>query len=158
MITAGPVGRTVAVAAGVSLVVAVSITNRRHAPDIAATVNGCTLRLDVADTPGRRATGLSGTSALPGDGLLLRWPRPGLHAIWMAGISYPLDLAWLDREGVVQAVPHDVPPCAGTPCRIYAPPGAASSVAVLETAAGRLAACGVRPGQALLLAATGGHR
>ena len=129
----------------------------RQWPGMVVHAGDCQLRVTVADTPQRRATGLSGTATLPADGLLLRWPRPGLHAIWMAGMAYPLDLAWIDREHIVQAVLHDVPPCAGEPCPIYAPPGAANSMAVLEAAAGRLAPCGVRPGQALSFA-TGGTR
>lgn len=114
-------------------------------------VGTCSLTVGIADTPGRRATGLSHTTTLHGDGLLLRWPRRGLHAIWMAGMRYPLDLAWVDGDDVVRAVLSDVPPCLSDPCPIYAPPKAANSVAVLETGAGRLAACEVRTGRAISL-------
>jgi hypothetical protein len=112
-------------------------------------IGSCVLQVEVAETPARRATGLSHATALPADGMLLRWERPALHAIWMRDMRYPLDLAWLDEAHVVRAVLADAPPCAETPCEIYAPPGAAASTAVLETAAGRLAACGVRVGDRL---------
>lgn len=106
----------------------------------------CQLWVEVADTTPRRATGLGHTAALRADGLLLRWPRPGLHAIWMRDMAYPLDLAWLDVEGVVRAALSNVPACPREPCPVYAPAGAAASAAVLEVAAGRLAACGLRVG------------
>ncbi len=114
----------------------------------------CFLLVDVADTPTRRETGLSHTAALRADGLLLRWPRPSLHAIWMRDMAYPLDLAWLDADDVVRAVLSNAPPCTAAACPIYAPPGAASSMAVLEVAAGRLAACGVRVGDSIQLASS----
>lgn len=104
----------------------------------------CVLHVSVADTPARRATGLSDTDAPAGDGLLLRWNRPGLHAIWMQGMRYPLDLAWLDDDGIVRAIVEGAPPCVAEPCEIYAPAGAASSSSVLEVEGGRLAACALR--------------
>ena len=61
-------------------------------------VGACHVRVEVANTPSRRATGLSHTTALPADGLLLRSERPALHAIWMREMHYPLDLAWLDAD------------------------------------------------------------
>lgn len=113
----------------------------------------CVLHVSVADTPARRATGLSDTDTPPGDGLLLRWDRPGLHAIWMQGMRYPLDLAWLDDDGIVRAIVEGAPPCVAEPCEIYAPAGAASSSSVLEVESGRLAACGVRVHERVTLTA-----
>ena len=119
-------------------------------------IGDCTLHVEVADTPARRATGLSHTAALRADGLLLRWPRPALHAIWMRDMRYPLDLAWIDKANVVTATLTDVVPCAADPCPIYAPSGAADSVAVLETTAGRLAACDARVGQTVVVTSLAG--
>ena len=130
----------------------------RRPPDVGAVVRigCCTLHVEVADTPARRATGLSHTAALRADGLLLRWPRPALHAIWMRDMRYPLDLAWIDKANVVTATLTDVVPCAADPCPIYAPSGAADSVAVLETTAGRLAACDARVGQTVVVTSLAG--
>jgi len=119
-------------------------------------IGSCTLHVEVADAPARRATGLSHTAALRADGLLLRWPRPALHAIWMRDMRYPLDLAWIDQAHVVTATLTNVAPCESDPCPIYAPSGAADSVAVLETDAGRLAACDARVGQAVVVTSVAG--
>jgi uncharacterized membrane protein (UPF0127 family) len=119
-------------------------------------IGACTLHVEVADTPARRATGLGHTAALRADGLLLRWPRPALHAIWMRDMRYPLDLAWIDRAHVVTATLTNVAPCASDPCPIHAPSGAADSIAVLETAAGRLAACDARVGQTVAVTSVAG--
>jgi len=114
-------------------------------------IGTCRLQVEIANTPTRRSAGLSDRVTLRDDGLLLQWDRPGLHAIWMRDMRIPLDLAWIDEANVVRAVLADVPPCIGESCPIYAPPGAAASVAVLETSAGRLAACGVRAGDRVVL-------
>lgn len=121
-------------------------------PRTSLRVGACTLSVEIADTPARRATGLSHTTALRADGLLLRWDRPGLHAIWMRDMQYPLDLAWIDQDAVVRALMSDVAPCRSEQCDIYAPPGVAATTAVLETPAGRLGACGVRVGSSVVLA------
>lgn len=108
---------------------------------VTAGVGACVLRVALADTPDRRATGLSNTDRVPDDGLLLRWERPGLHAVWMKDMRYALDLAWIDEAGVIRALVERAQPCAALPCSIYAPPGAASAIAVLETSSGRMASC-----------------
>lgn len=119
-------------------------TRAKQSPSATLVAGTCVLHVFVADTPARRATGLSDTDAPPRDGLLLRWDRPGLHAIWMQGMRYPLDLAWLDDDGIVRAIVEGAPPCAAEPCEIYAPAGAASSSSVLEVESGSLAACDLR--------------
>ena len=49
-----------------------------------------------------------------------------------------------DEDGVIRALVEHAQPCGALPCPIYAPPGAASAIAVLETSSGRMAACAAR--------------
>ena len=91
------------------------------------------IRVELADTPRARSAGLSRREALSDvDGLLLKWETPGRHPIWMADMRFPLDLIWLDADGLVLAILEKVPPCSARPCRLYEPEGASNSIAVLE--------------------------
>jgi hypothetical protein len=91
----------------------------------------------IADTPAARSAGLSNREELRDiDGLLLKWDEPGRHPIWMAGMRFPLDLVWLDRDGRVLDVLSNVPPCGMEPCPLYQPAETGESVAVLELPAG----------------------
>jgi uncharacterized membrane protein (UPF0127 family) len=64
-------------------------------------------RIALADRWWYRLRGLSGRSGLsPGEGLILRPCR----AVHMMGMSFPLDVAFLDRNGGVMASYHALPP------------------------------------------------
>jgi uncharacterized membrane protein (UPF0127 family) len=107
---------------------------------------GRTIRVALADTPQRRAVGLSGRDHVPHDGMLLLWEAPGRHPIWMFRMRFSLDLVWLDRNGRVVSVLPNVPPCAQEPCIVYEPDGAGKSTAVLELPAGAAAKCKIAAG------------
>lgn len=69
------------------------------------------VRVGLADRWWLRLRGLMGRGSLePGEGLILRPCR----AVHMSGMSFPLDVAFLDRAGVVVAVYHALPPGART--------------------------------------------
>lgn len=108
--------------------------------------SGVRVRVEVADTPAARSKGLSGRTSLAADGLLLRWPDPGRHPIWMADMRFPLDLVWLDVDGRVLAVREAVPPCADEPCPLFDPPEATVATAVLELHSGRAQEWGLMTG------------
>jgi uncharacterized membrane protein (UPF0127 family) len=63
-----------------------------------------TLHVALADTPQRRADGLASRDSVVGDGLLLVWLTSGRHPIWIAQMRFPVDVAWLDRDGRVLVV------------------------------------------------------
>ena len=64
-------------------------------------------RIALADRWWHRLRGLIGRSALePGEGLVLR-PCRVVHMAWM---SFPLDVAFLDRRGGVVATYHGLAP------------------------------------------------
>lgn len=94
----------------------------------------------MADRWWRRLRGLLGRSGLgPGEGLVLRPCR----AIHMLGMSFPLDVAFLDPRGNVLAMYHDLRPGARTGWH-----RAASDA--LELPAGTLAASGTVEGDTIL--------
>ncbi|MEB3221668.1 MAG: DUF192 domain-containing protein [Candidatus Sericytochromatia bacterium] len=97
-------------------------------------------RVRVADTWASRLVGLLGTPALaPGDGLLL----VPCNAVHMLGMRYAIDVAYLDGQGLVVSLTHQLRPGrVGWPVR--------GARAVLELSAGRLAEVGVQAGDQLL--------
>lgn len=73
---------------------------------------GCDVR--CARDPLARLLGLAGLRALPpAVGLLL----PGTRSVHTFGMRFALDLVWLDREGRVVRVDHDVHPRRVRSCR-----------------------------------------
>ena len=93
--------------------------------------------LAVADTTATRRRGLLGTSAV--DGALWITRCPSVH---MVGMRYPIDVAVVDRAGVVLHVATLRPWVGFTRFRLRAS-------ATIEAAAGSMAAWGVQPGSVL---------
>jgi uncharacterized membrane protein (UPF0127 family) len=87
-------------------------------PTMRIATPGGVIEVEVADTPAARSAGLSNRDALKGiEGLLLKWDAPARHPVWMAGMRFPLDLAWVDSDGSVIAVLSNVPTLSHTdPC------------------------------------------
>ncbi len=58
------------------------------------------VKLEVADTPQARATGLSNRPSLPGDaGMLFVFPADQQAAFWMKDTLIPLSIAFISSEG-----------------------------------------------------------
>ena len=92
----------------------------------------------VADRPLARMRGLLGRTSLPrGEGVLLR-PAGSIHTFFM---RFPIDAVFVDRDGVVVGVEHEL-----KPWRTARRSGAR---AVLELAAGEADARGLAAGQQL---------
>ncbi len=98
-------------------------------------------RVLVAEWWWQRLRGLLGRPPLQsGEGLLLAPCR----AVHMAGMKYPLDVAFLNRDGIVVALYHSLLP--GGRSRWHA-----AAYSALELPAGTLAATGTREGDTLLM-------
>jgi len=91
----------------------------------------------LADTAGERRKGLLGTDAV--EGALWITKCPSVH---MVGMRYPIDVAVVDRQGVVLKVATLKPWLGGTRPRFRA-------AATIEAPAGALADWGVRVGSRL---------
>jgi len=98
-------------------------------------------RCRVAKTWWQRLIGLMGRKSLERDeGLLLTHAFGGVHTCFM---RFPIDVAYLNREGFVVAVRHDM-----RPWRVWLVSGGDAEMA-LELPSGRLAETGTEIGDLL---------
>jgi uncharacterized membrane protein (UPF0127 family) len=102
-------------------------------------------RIGLADRWWYRLRGLIGRSSLePGEGLVLR-PCRAVHMAWM---SFPLDVAFLDRRGGVVATYHALAPGARTRWH-------SEALDALELPAGTLARTGTVNGDTIVYTEVG---
>lgn len=110
------------------------------------------VELEVASTPEQRRKGLMGrTSLAPDAGMLFEYqePREASHGFWMYQTLIPLDIAYLNPDGVIGSI-REMVPCAsasGSGCPTY-PAGVPFNQAV-EMNAGFFREHGIRPGDRL---------
>src|SRR5574341_1342152 len=103
-----------------------------------ATANAI-LTVWVAETATERWQGVRGAACLrPGTGVLITWRNTGRHLLTMRGVSFPLDMIWLDAQLRVTSVLPQVAP--------ETPLVEGYGKAALEMAAGQAAALGLTPG------------
>ncbi|WP_302082628.1 DUF192 domain-containing protein [Salinibaculum rarum] len=66
-----------------------------------------TVAVRIADTGAKRYTGLSETDSLaPDDGMLFVHDEEGQHSYVMRGMSFPLDIIFVDADGTVVEIFH----------------------------------------------------
>ncbi len=69
------------------------------------------LKLEVATTSEAREQGLSNRAAIPADqGLLFIFPEPKFYGFWMKEMNFPIDIIWLDEDGVVVEIIKELSP------------------------------------------------
>jgi uncharacterized membrane protein (UPF0127 family) len=124
------------------------------APSLVVTIGDARFSVEVVDTPGQRAQGLSGRPALKqGTGMLFIFDAEGAYGFWMKEMQFPLDLVWIDSEcSVVDLTLGAPPPAPGqtqSDLPTYTPN--APVLYVLEINAGEAEAAGIAPGQRLAL-------
>ncbi len=107
--------------------------------------------VEIADDSDERAQGLMHRESMARSaGMLFVYPRAGRVSFWMRNTLIPLDMIFMDSQGVVQkvhsnAVPHDETPI----------PGGDGILAVLEINGGLAKAFGIGPGAQMLHPAFG---
>lgn len=116
------------------------------------TIRGRRIAVELADTLEKKARGLGDRDALaPRTGMLFPYAMPGVHAFWMAGMRFDLDLVWI-RDGrivdITARVPHPPPEASRgpglPPLPVYSPREPADLV--LEVTAGTAEQLGWRIG------------
>lgn len=110
------------------------------------------IAVELALTPAARAQGLMHRRALaPGTGMLFVYEHPQPVAFWMRNTLIPLDMLFIDAEGVIRRVHPRAVPLDETPI-----PGAAPGdpdpdrLMVLEIGGGEAAALGLAEGMAIM--------
>lgn len=99
--------------------------------------NGTKINLEVARTPKEQEIGLMYRKVLPRDrGMLFMFPDAQPVSFWMKNTLIPLDMVFL-RQGVVQYIAANVPPCTADPCPSYGPQTPIDTV--IELRSGRAA-------------------
>lgn len=79
------------------------------------------ISVEIADTPEKKAKGLSGRTSLPeNQGMLFVFEKPDYYSFWMKDMFIPLDFVWISNSQVVEITqnvkPEDYqPPKALTP-------------------------------------------
>ena len=82
-------------------------------------------RVELAVTPAQRRQGLMFRQQLDsGQGMLLVYPRPGDHRIWMKNMRIALRVFWIDDQFTVISAQR-LEPCNSSPCPVFSAPRAA---------------------------------
>ncbi|NEO54848.1 MAG: hypothetical protein F6K54_18235 [Okeania sp. SIO3B5] len=112
-----------------------------------ASFSGQTINLEVAQTPLEQGIGLMFRTELPDDrGMLFDINPPRTVNFWMRNVFINLDMVFL-RNGEVQAIFSNLPPCESEPCPTYGPNVPVDGV--IELRGGRAAELGLRVGDRL---------
>lgn len=105
--------------------------------------------LEVTRTPQEQALGLMFRPGLEDDrGMLFEFNPPRPVSFWMKNVVISLDMVFI-REGIIQAIAIQVPPCTAEPCPTYSPRGEIDQV--IELRGGRAAELNLKPGDPALV-------
>jgi len=103
--------------------------------------SGLLIKAVVGTSPAAISKGLMYETELNIDkGMLFKFDTIDTHSIWMKNMRIPLDLIWLDRNGLVTDVLHNVPPCPRDKdvCPVYTPASPAKYVLELSSGSAHL--------------------
>ena len=84
------------------------------------TLDGVTIRPELALTTAQRARGLMFRKRAPADGMLFVFPGPSSGAFWMKNTLVPLKIVFFDAYGQ-QVRTMRMTPCTKDPCSVYDP-------------------------------------
>lgn len=81
---------------------------------ITLTIGTKTISATLANTDSSRTRGLLGWNTIRDDqGMLLDFVRPGMFAIHMQGMKFPIDALWIDSNGVIKLIYPAIQPDSG---------------------------------------------
>jgi len=112
-------------------------------------VNEEKIELEVANTPEQQQLGLMFRTDLPANrGMLFLFNPPTIVNFWMKNVSISLDMIFV-RDGIVEHIAHDVPPCTKEPCPLYN--SRVEIDQVIELAGGRAKELNIQRGDRILI-------
>ncbi|ACM22895.1 hypothetical protein TRQ7_05030 [Thermotoga sp. RQ7] len=115
------------IAAGISVIIVVSNReNRVKFPEgeivITDGERSLKLRVEIANTPFFRSIGLMYRKSIPDDfGMLFVFEEDTRSGFWMKNTYVPLEIAFIDRNGIVFSI-QEMEPCEKEPCKVYYAP------------------------------------
>ncbi len=74
------------------------------------TLGGSVYTVALADTPTKRAHGLSDTTQIPYDGMLFVFDTLDTYSFWMKDMQYPVDFIWLGEDKTVVDMHEHISP------------------------------------------------
>ncbi len=99
-------------------------------------------RVEIADTPSKRAQGLQGRKSLsPGAGMLFDFKSPKPLFFWMKNTPVSLDMIFIGANGLIINIARQT-----TPLSLAVIPSAAPALAVLEIVGGQAGRLGIVKG------------
>jgi uncharacterized membrane protein (UPF0127 family) len=102
--------------------------------------------VEIADSYESRQTGLMYRRSMPSEsGMLFVFDEQHQVVMWMKNTYLPLDMLFIDRQGVIRSIAADTVPMTSTRIR-----SGVQVSAVLEVNAGVAAALGLKPGHRIL--------
>nr|WP_233185605.1 DUF192 domain-containing protein [Thermotoga sp. SG1] len=80
------------------------------------------LRVEIANTPLLRSIGLMYRESIPDDfGMLFVFEEDTRSGFWMKNTYVPLEIAFIDRNGIIFSI-QEMEPCEKEPCKVYYAP------------------------------------
>ena len=67
------------------------------------------LPVQVANTIASRVQGLQGVQKLDNEGMIFVFGKPKILSFWMKDTYIPLDIAFLNKQGVIKQIEHMIP-------------------------------------------------
>lgn len=66
-------------------------------------INQTNILVEIAETPIKKAKGLSNRNFLPeNQGMLFIYKKPDNYSFWMKGMKFPLDFVWIRNNQIVE--------------------------------------------------------
>ena len=139
----------VTLAASIALGVSQKVADARTVQAV-VTIGGHAFRVEVANTPKKKEKGLGGREALAADrGMYFPFDTAEYWVFWMKDMRIPIDAVWIQGGKVVDLTRKAQPPRNNQPPQTFAP--GAEADAVLEIAAGRVDALGLKIGDEVVI-------
>ena len=89
----------------------IEVVNKFVRHDMTITMPNGVLVAEVVDTPASRELGLSGRSSMrDNEGMMFVFDHPGRYGFWMKDMLFPLDIVWINQNGVVVHIERNLSP------------------------------------------------